>query len=141
MVLRALPEENAFDGASGLPLSRRQASHVDWAELSVNISIWRKAQRAIALNAGLRVGAGVSGPGLLGLVLTVQVAFIAAQMPSAPANYAAAASQFKWTAGLVPCDARAPPPHHCTIACSEPSRTILSGISRITLCRPPTRTV
>ena len=49
--------------------------------------------------------AGVVGPGLLGLVLTVQVAFIAAQLPSAPANYAAAAAKFQWTAGLIPCDA------------------------------------
>ncbi len=52
-----------------------------------------------------RGATGVVGPGLLGLVLTVQVAYIAAQLPSAPANYAAAAAKFQWTTGLIPCDA------------------------------------
>ena len=59
--------------------------------------------------------AGVVGPGLLGLVLTVQVAFIASQLPSAPANYAAAAAKFQWTAGLIPCDAATADPPIATI--------------------------
>ena len=85
---------------------------------------WSKANVGLSEHCQ-RGAAGVVGPGLLGLMLTVQVAFIAAQLPSAPANYAAAAAKFQWTTGLLPCDAALADP-----SCTQ-SRSLLPRLARV----------